>query len=107
MSTIITTDEEWETFTSSLTQSLPVTFRVCLSSKEVMKSLNDQLQKLAKELDEGVDEENKLNLKPISWYPESNAWSANINTRKLKKKESPHAKILHQFIVDHNTKVFI
>lgn len=70
-----------------------------------MTSINQQLKTLSNEL---LKEESdiKLCLDPITWYPDQNAWSVNIDARKLKRKESETLKTLHNFIVEHNTKVW-
>ncbi|BGP43083.1 tRNA (cytosine-5-)-methyltransferase ncl1 [Rhodotorula kratochvilovae] len=91
-------EAEWETFTKSLREPLPTTFRLT-SSRSTAHALNDHIKKVYVPFLSDVEYEGaKLAPpKPISWYPNQLAWQLAVPKGVLRK--DPHFKKFQHFLV--------
>ncbi|GAA6056917.1 hypothetical protein JCM3770_001322 [Rhodotorula araucariae] len=91
-------EDEWETFTKSLREPLPTTFRLT-SSRPTAHALNEHIKQVYVPFLSDVEYEGaKLAPpKPISWYPNQLAWQLAVPKGVLRK--DPHFKKFQHFLV--------
>ncbi|XP_013780179.1 tRNA (cytosine(34)-C(5))-methyltransferase-like [Limulus polyphemus] len=94
----IVSEDEWDTFLSSLKDTLPVTFRITgfkAQAKALLKII--QSQYFHELLDVEVEGERVESPLSLSWYPDKLAWQLKISRKIIRKSEEFER--LHSFLI--------
>ncbi|UYV61523.1 NSUN2 [Cordylochernes scorpioides] len=93
----IVSEEEWDTFMSTLRNELPVAFRITGSRAEAKALLEIIQSHYFSGLLKLPDEENPVKPFPLPWYPDKLAWQMKLSRVTIRRSE--HLTHLHKFLV--------